>query len=170
MNCHEAQNHLFAASDGALETNERAALDAHIAQCAGCRRVRDDLVAAVSTWREESARAPLPNVDREWHAVRRRIRGGVDAGTAATFERPRRRLLLLPWLAVPVMAAAAVAITLYTASGPDSDDSAVKPEAPRPTQVARADSVDVPGQASTAVFVDDKSGWLVVWASDARQI
>jgi hypothetical protein len=32
----------------------------------------------------------------------------------------------------------------------------------------RADFVEAPGRnASTMVIVDDKSGWLIVWASDA---
>jgi hypothetical protein len=52
--------------------------------------------------------------------------------------------------------------------------------APRPTdpgmsvplrsQASRADSIEVPGSnASTMVYVDDKSGWLFVWASDLKQ-
>jgi hypothetical protein len=33
---------------------------------------------------------------------------------------------------------------------------------------ARADAVEAPGgNASTMVFVDDRSGWLIVWASDS---
>jgi hypothetical protein len=33
--------------------------------------------------------------------------------------------------------------------------------------MASAESVEAPGDpASTMVFVDEKSGWLIVWASD----
>ena len=167
MNCHEAQNHLFAARDSALDSNQRASLDGHVAHCANCRRMRDDLVAAFSVWRKETAEAPVPDVEREWHAVRRRIRGGADAGTTTTLARPRRNFL--PWLAVPIGAAAALALALYVGSENGATPPTTAPGAPR-THIARADSVEVPGNASTMVYVDDKSGWLIVWASDSKQI
>lgn len=168
MNCHEVKNRLFAGSDGALSSSERAALDSHVAHCADCRRVRDDLGAALTAWRAENDRAPLPDIEREWHAVRRVIRGGIPAGTVATLDRPRRRLL--PWVAVPVMAAAAAAITFYMGSNVERPEEIEAPARPTAPQVARADSIEVPGKATTTVYVDDKSGWLVVWASDAKQI
>jgi hypothetical protein len=55
---------------------------------------------------------------------------------------------------------------LYVASptAPIATTPAGKPH------VARADAVVAPGNnASTMVFVDDKSGWLIVWASDAKR-
>ncbi|MES2692143.1 MAG: zf-HC2 domain-containing protein [Verrucomicrobiota bacterium] len=163
MNCNEAQDRLFADRDGAPETTPRAALDAHVAQCAACRRISDDLTAALTTWRDTAARTPVPDVEREWHAVRRIIRGGVEAGTTVKLA-PRRRNFI-PWLAVPVGAAAAIAGALYVAST-GSTPSVPSPSPSVTTHVARADSVEVPGNASTMVYVDDKSGWLVVWAND----
>lgn len=167
MNCHEVKNHLFAGSDGALNATERAALDAHCATCADCRRTRDDLAAALTTWRAESARAPLPDVEREWHAVRRKIRGGLEAGSTVTLERPRR---LFTWIAVPVMAAAAAALTFYMGSGSEREATLASTSPSTTPQIARADSVEVPGKASTTVYVDEKSGWLVVWATDPKEI
>lgn len=164
MNCHEAKNHLFADSNGAPDARRPAALDEHLAHCASCRRIGENLAAALTVWRHENARAPLPDVEREWHAVRRKIRGGAEAGGVTTPARPRRNLI--SWIALPIGAAAALALALYVGSGGNEPASPTRVPAP---QIARADSVEVPGKASTVVYVDDKSGWLIVWA-DAKQI
>ena len=146
-------------------SSQRATLDEHVGRCPDCRRIRDALTAALSTWRSEAARTPVPDATREWHAVRRLIRGGAEAGTAAA-ARPRRNYL--PWLAVPIGAAAALAVALYVAPS-DSSPTGPSPTTRSPvTRVARADAVEVPSGASTIVFVDGKSGWLFVQASDAR--
>lgn len=111
-------------------------------------------------WRSEAVSTPIPAPEREWLAVRRRIRGGSEAGGSIRSAHPRRRLF--PWIAVPLGTAAAFALALLL--GPSgSDDSRSSVSA---AHVARADSVEVPGNASTMVFVDDRSGWLIVWASD----
>lgn len=164
MNCPEAQRHLFAEAERALDSTQRAALDGHVAQCAGCRRIRDDLSGAIAAWRHENAVAAVPNVEREWQAVRRKIRGGVEAGSTAAH--PRRGLFT--WIAIPIGAAAALALALYV--GPRTARTPAASAPPPTVQVARADSIEVPGNASTMVYVDDKSGWLIVWASDAKQI
>ena len=79
MNCREAQDRILTERDGALDQTSRVALAGHLADCAGCRRVRDDLTAAVSAWRAEVANVRVPDAEREWHAVRRKIRGGDSA-------------------------------------------------------------------------------------------
>jgi predicted anti-sigma-YlaC factor YlaD len=152
MNCREVQDRLCSAPDAAPDSSAGAALEAHVAHCAACRRVRDDLAAALAAWRSEVATIEVPDAEREWHAVRRRIRGGTAA--------PRSRWGLGAWLGLPIAAAAAVAVAL------------VAPPAPTPElpvgEIARAENIEAPGRdASTMVFVDDKSGWLIVWASDA---
>jgi hypothetical protein len=118
------------------------------------------LAAAIESWRTETVRVRVPSADREWQALRRRIRGGAEAAGAAT---PSTRRMSFAWLALP-LAAAVVALVLVLpfrhSSGPGPGLSA--------TAVARADAVEAPGKnASTMVFVDDRSGWLIVWASDA---
>lgn len=159
MNCREAQDQIFAERDGAPDESRRAALDGHVAQCRDCRRIRDDLTAAFAMWRTDADRVTVPDAELEWHAVRRQIRGG--AGTA-TETRPRWSF---SWFAVPLGAAAALALALYVAP---SRPGAVEPDATA-THVASAESIEVSGNnASTMVFVDDKSGWLVVWASDGK--
>ena len=161
MNCREAQSQLCAEPDGALDDRQRAALDGHLAQCEGCRRTRDELSAVFLAWRSEVSRTPVPDVDREWYAVRRRMRGGAEAGAPA----PRRSRHLFAWIGVPLGAAAALALALFVSPRLTSTAPAA---AHPPAEIARANSVDVPGNnATTMVFVDDKSGWLFVWASDS---
>lgn len=166
MNCREAQSQLFAERDGALDNIHRAALDSHIAHCGDCQRVRDDFTAALASWKHEVGHATIPNVEREWHAVRRQIRGGSEAG-AGRVARPRRHLL--PWIALPVggaiAAAAALFVTLQPVGGVRSGGTSPAP------QIAHVNSVEVPASgATTVVMVDDKSGWMFVWASaDPKQ-
>lgn len=154
MNCREAQHRILTERDGGLDESSRVALTGHLASCSSCRQVRDDLTAALSAWRNEVANVRVPDAEREWHAVRRRIRGG-STGVAAP---ARSRRNLFTWIALPLGAAAAAAIALFISPGPQFD----------PAPIAHVDSVEAPGNnASTMVFVDDKSGWLIVWASDA---
>lgn len=154
MNCREAQDRILTERDGALDETSRAALADHVAACAGCRRVQADLAAALEAWRADVANVTVPDAEREWHAVRRRIRGG---GTGT--QRPvRSQRSLFAWIALPLGAAAAAALALFVSPSPRFD----------PAPIAHVDSVEAPGNnASTLVFVDDKSGWLIVWASDA---
>ena len=160
MNCREAQSQIFAARDGAPDENPRAALEGHVAHCAACRQVRDNLTAALGAWRTDSARATVPDAEREWHAVRRRIRGGVE--TNPTVARPRRSIFA--WLPLTLGAAAAAAIALVVVVQQSSSESAGSLSG---KVTARADYVEAPGHnASTMVFVDDKSGWVIVLASD----
>lgn len=158
MNCRQAQDHLFA-DRGALENDQRAALDAHVATCPACQRINANLTAALTDWRRAAELAPVPDSEREWHAVRRKIRGGAEAGTTGTLAPARRRFL--PWLALPLGAAAAIATALYVASDPTQ-----APAGGTHGIVARADFVEAPGAAQTMVYVDEKSGWLVVYAKD----
>ncbi len=149
MNCREAETHLFAdRSADPASAPAAAALEVHLAQCPACRRLQSRLRSALDEWRTEAAATPTPDVEREWHAVRRRIRG---AETAAA---PLRRFW--PWLSVPLGLGAAAALTILVWQRPPSRAE------------ARADFVEVPGgKASTMVFVDEKSGWLIVQASDS---
>ena len=91
MTCREAQSHLFTERDGALDKHQRAALDGHLAQCDGCRRVQENLTTVLTVWRTEVRQVAVPDAEREWYAVRRRIRGGEEAG-AVRASRPRRTL------------------------------------------------------------------------------
>jgi len=164
MNCREAQSQIFAERDGALDNSQRAALDGHLASCDGCRRSRENLTAALTAWRIEITQVTVPDAEREWHAVRRRIRGGMEAG-AERVSRPRRTLFT--WFAIPVGAAAAVALAFFVAP---RATSTLPAEDHSGANVARASSVEVSGnKAPSMIFVDDKSGWTFVWASEAKR-
>lgn len=156
MNCRDAQNRILADRADAGDAAGHGALAAHLATCAGCRQVQADLAHALAAWQSDTASVTVPDVDREWQAVRRQIRGG-ETGAARTPRSPRS---LLAWLALPLGAAAAAALALFISPGTRSYFD--------PPPVAQVDSVETPGNnASTLVFVDEKSGWLIVWASDA---
>ncbi|MDO8540394.1 MAG: zf-HC2 domain-containing protein [Opitutaceae bacterium] len=155
MNCHEAERQIFAERDGALGTDQRAALAQHVAGCATCRRTRDGLEAAIALWRSESQAAPVPDSERAWQDLRRELRQARAPATNRHW---------LAWVGAPLAAAAAIAVAFYV-NTPRADSGAPVHRASR--EVARAEYVEVPNRnASTVVFVDEKSGWLVVMASD----
>lgn len=157
MNCREAQDRILADRAEARDAAGRAALAEHLAACASCRRVQTELADALAAWRHDAATVAVPDADREWQAVRRQIRGGAT-GTARPGRSSRS---LFAWLALPLGAAAAAALALFISP-------ATRPQFFGPTPLGHVDSVETPGNnASTMVFVDEKSGWLIVWASDA---
>jgi len=171
MNCRDAQRRIFAERDGALDETQRAALAAHVAECAACRELQKNFATAIESWRRATQTVAAPDAEREWHHVRRRIRGGVAAGEAPA-RSPRARWVR--WLALPVGAAAALAIALWT-------PTETPPPAKRPVvastmhagtaqKLARADAVEISAADGSVVFVDDKSGWVVVWDGDAKRI
>lgn len=156
MNCRKARHHLSAERDSTLDHPQRAALESHVAQCADCRQIRDALAAGFTAWQTEARKVTVPDADREWFAIRRQIRGGVEAGPPATA--PRRRSWL-SWITVPVGAAAALALTLWMAPQQNPRDAA---------PAARAEFIEAQSDnTSTLVVVDQKSGWVFVMASDA---
>ena len=48
MNCRQAEHHIFAERDGALDAAGQATLAAHVAGCSGCRLKRANLTAAAN--------------------------------------------------------------------------------------------------------------------------
>ena len=149
MNCRAVQRLLSAERDGVLTDHERTVLAAHVEGCAGCRQFRVTLGEASERLRTAAARVTVPDEERAWQDVRRELCAARPAGG-------RRWWGAVRW-ALPLGAAAAVAFIVL---GPGGDD----PSAVR--VVARADFVEVSGDASSVVYVDDKSGWLFVQASD----
>lgn len=152
MNCSAARQQIFAERDGVLGDSQRAALAEHLAGCAACRQVRDGLVVAIETWRSEVRQVRVPDAAIEWQKLRRSMR--------SPSAQPRRSLTA--WIAVPVAAAAAVAIGLYVVPhqpsapiGTASNSAVATANAPVPALS--------PAPASTVVYVDDKSGWTFVW-------
>lgn len=150
MNCRAAQRLLSADRDGALDTLERAGLDEHVAACAECRQFRVTLEVAAADLKTAATRVTVPDEDRAWQDIHREIRAGRPVA-ARSWWAPVR------W-ALPLGAAAAlVAVVAFVPMDRDDDGP--------PAAVARAEFVEVPNNSSSIVYVDDKSGWLVVWAA-----
>jgi anti-sigma factor RsiW len=156
MNCPDAESLLQAERDGVLAPGQRAALDRHLADCAACRELQAGLKLAGEAVRAEAFAVAVPDADAEWRKVRASLHG------AEVPAQPKRRLAPVIWLAAPLAAAAAIALAFF-------------PQSPRQTEphgavaLASVDFVET-GRAdtSTMVYQDKESGWVVVWASNAK--
>lgn len=161
MNCRDAEYLILTERDGALDESQRAALVTHLAGCARCRQMHTSLAEAVDAWRVAGAKVQAPDPGVEWEAVRRQIR----ADTGAVSTRTGRRTTIT-WLGIPLAAAAALA--LFFAAGSSwfgGRGTAITSE----PQLARAEFVELTGEAASAVvYVDQESGWLVVWAVEGE--
>jgi len=170
MNCHDAETLMLAEKDGALPDEKRTVLEAHIAGCKSCSHFRDAIAATSHHMRESAQAVSVPDAAREWREIRRRIQAPEPA--APVWAR------LLPALGVPLAAAAALAIAFLSApqwfGRGDSDPATIATTASTEiVQVAEvawephAEFVEVPGSDdSMVVYLDEPSGWLVVWAVD----
>ncbi len=151
MNCTRAEHLLLATRDGPSPSGEIRPLRDHLAGCTACRRLHEDLQAGFAGWTAETAAFSVPSAGEEWRAVRARLRGSGRIQPSTTWIR----------LGLPLAAAAAFAFLLVR--------SPWREPAPAPTgsSLARVDYV-VPGNAgaSTFVYEDRESGWLVIWAAD----
>lgn len=175
MNCRHAQDKLLAARDtpsGAAGSN---ALTEHLQGCPDCRALQQQLAAATSAWRETEAQVTVPDAQQEWHAVRRRLRQGKSAETTPVWW--RRSLAYT----APLAAVAAVALVFWTGRPTPSVAPSLSPEttievaqtedpwaefADHFAYAANVEYVETENdEASPFVYVDDESGWLIVWAS-----
>jgi len=158
MNCRTASRLLSAERDRVLSPEERTGFESHLAGCAKCQQARAVMAASLIHWQATAKEAELPEVEHAWQDIRRATRSTAPAQSA-------NALGALRW-AVPLGAAAALAIVAAVA--PRSGSSRVEAAQVAQREVAHADFVEVPANASSMVYVDDQSGWLVVWSeSDA---
>lgn len=149
MNCRDCER-LLLADLGAASSDDAAAVAAHVQACAQCAALQARLAAAFGQWQTETA-AQTPDAAAAWRELRPRL---------AARPRRTRRLAPLLWFSVPLAAAAALALLVH--------QPAATPAAAART-VAHADYVEAGNPAaSTVVYVDNDSGWLVVWAADAK--
>jgi anti-sigma factor RsiW len=162
VNCSDIELLLSAERDGMLPPRQRSALEKHIASCATCAKSRADISQAMNAFKREVAAVSVPDPDEEWQKLRANLtEGGVR-------QREKRRLAPILWFATPLAAAAAVAFAFFNSSStPPSNSNSVTMTAAG--EMAQAEYVE-PGnaKASTIVYVDKDSGWLVVWASDGE--
>jgi anti-sigma factor RsiW len=153
MNCTRAEHLLLTGRDGPLPPGEDGALQAHLGECDACRRLQGDLQAGFDAWKAGTAAVALPSVGEEWRAVRAQARDSRRIHPSTTWFR----------LGLPIAAAAAVAFLLVRPPW-----QASPPELTVGSAVARVDYVEAGNaRASTLVYEDRESGWLVIWAADA---
>lgn len=115
-------------------------------------RPADEVERGLAAWRAEVAATPAPDVERAWRSIRRRLGEGGEA--RADVRRAS------PWLRWGVPAGAFAAMLLVVVFVLRRDDPAGN------AQLARAELVELADPALTpVVFVDEQTGWLVVWAS-----
>lgn len=165
MNCRDVTPLLSAERDGPLDAAAREALERHVAACPACRRLRTTFSEAADTWRDNTARAVTPDPAGEWLALRAQLHASENDAPSA----PLRRLpsWLLTAGALPAAAAAVwlamLALDPHTPSTIPSSAQTVALARPSPAP-ARADYVDTPADTTPVVYLDQESGWLIVWA------
>jgi predicted anti-sigma-YlaC factor YlaD len=156
VNCHPAEKLLSAERDQTLGADARAELEAHLAECAACRKLRTVLAESATAWRVNTAEARAPDERVEWQRIRRRLNGAAMDES----RRPGWNVFAV-WRGV-ALAGAAAAMLLGFVFGPGLAEQSRGASA----AIAATDTVEVAGDATSAVvFVDQKSGWLVVWAA-----
>jgi len=159
MNCRDIEPLLLAERDGVLAPKQHAELASHVAGCPSCRRERVIYGEAVTFLKTDAANIAVPDADKEWRAIRAQLRGET--------ARPAKKLPLAPiiWFSAPLAAAAALAFAFFVTRSPVAPAPGLAPQ-DWVTEVARADFVEAGDtNASTMVYVDKDSGWLVVWAT-----
>ncbi len=124
---------------------------AHVAACPDCRRLQADLAVMRETWKMDTAQVAVPDEKVAWEELRPLL--------SQPARRTKRRLAPLFWISAPLAAAAAFAFVLLNPAAPTASESAM---------AVHADYVEAGNPAaSTMVYVDKDSGWLVVWAADS---
>lgn len=142
MNCRDIEPLLLAERDGVLTVNQHAALDRHVSTCPACRTSRA-LYGEVATFiKTDAANVTIPDVDEEWRSIQAQLR------SEAVQPAEKRRLAPVIWFGAPLAAAAALAIAFFVS----------RPTPPAVTPESAA--------AATIAYVDQESGWLVVWAAE----
>ncbi len=164
MNCRDSESLILAERDGELTTGQRAALSDHVAACPACAQFRTSVHTALDAYKADMAAIPVPDTNEAWRDLQARLR------------QPARKRPLAPviWFAAPLAAAAAIAIAFFatrpTTSTP-SGELAITVPVYDSSVIAGADYVEAGDpNASTMVYVDKESGWLVVWATDSETI
>jgi len=144
MTCTETRDLFSALADDALTPAERAALDAHLAGCADCRRELAGLLRTVKLVRAiDPSRAPAGFVDRVLAAAR---------PEPAPKRLARRRLA--PWQTLPLGAAAlfliaGLAVLLFRGSHEQQQAARYQPTTPGPAAQAPTAAPRETGSSAT---------------------
>lgn len=156
MNCRDIEKLVLAANDVTLSDDQRAAVAAHVATCPACRKLQAGIGAALAAYRHDVARVPVPDPDEEWRRLRSRL------GEASPVR--KRPLAAVVWLGSALAAAAAIVFAFLSPRPQPAPPVVFSPDN---EVVAEAEFVEAGNiNASTMVYLDKESGWLVVWATD----
>ena len=157
MNCRDVEPLLLAERDGVLTSEQHATLAGHVATCPACRQFRAALTEATLFLKTDAANVAVPDADQAWRELRAQL-PGEKARPAK-----KRRLAPVIWFGSTLAAAAALTFAFLN-----------RQPQPMPTVildndvVAEAEFVEAGDlNASTLIYVDKESGWLVVWTTDA---
>lgn len=150
MNCRDIEPLLLVERDGVLTPEQHAGLAKHLTGCPACRRLRGIYGDAVTFLKTDAANVAVPDANEEWRALRAHLNHA-----AKPVKKPR--LAPVIWFSAPLAAAAALAFGFFLS----------RPAAPaaKPVPAITALEPAAPG-VSTIAYVDQDSGWLVVWATD----
>ncbi len=161
MNCRDIESLLLAERDGGWTTAQRASVEEHVATCTICRQARTTLTATVEFMQHDAANVTVPNIEAEWRTLRAELHS-----TQTTTEK-KRPLAPIIRFGAPLAAAAAIALVFLLNRLPAPGTGGLAPV----SEVASAEYVEAgDADASTMVYVDKDSGWLVVWASDSGNV
>lgn len=154
MNCRDIETLIASERDGELTKTQLTALSEHVAACPACHQLRIDLGVALDTLKTDVATVTVPDTDEAWHNLQNKL-------PSPSAKSPRKHPLApIIWFSAPLAAAAAIVLVFFTNPAPT-------PQAEVPLATARADYVEAGDvNASTMVYVDKDSGWLVVWATN----
>lgn len=170
MICRDIESLILAERDGALSKPQLAELSDHVATCPACRKLRTSLTTALETYRDAVFAVTPPDPNQAWRDLQVRL------------HEPAKRRPLAPvlWFTAPLAAAAALAFAFFVSPPPAATPAvdpgvqmvAARPPPPPPplhdpSFIAGADFVEAGDpNASTIVYLDNESGWLVVWATN----
>ncbi len=142
MNCRAARRLLSVERDQPLTADSLDALERHVAACAACHQERVWLAEASAAWRDTTSEMPAPAAATQWRRLSARL---PDSATTA----PALRAAW--WLPAGLLPLAAAALWFLIFG--------MHPPAP-----ARAEFLETAANAAPLVYLDQESGWLIVWA------
>jgi predicted anti-sigma-YlaC factor YlaD len=157
MNCKQAQEWISRGMDGELSTTDRERLEQHLIQCPGCRQIQDHWMSASQLFKQTS-QVKIPDAEETWQEIRSQL--------DQPEKTPRDNLLPFPSIirwASAIAAVIAVSFGIrFVLQKPSLETHAFQNE----VEFVESDIPD----SSTAIYVDDESGWTIVWVFESQDL
>ncbi len=157
MNCKQAQEWISRDIDGELHTADQEILTQHLIQCPDCRQIRDHWMKA-SQLLKQTAQVKIPDAEETWQEIRSQLNQPKIASQSNLLPFPS----IIRWVSA---AAAIIAISLgirFLLQEPPLETYAFQNE-------VEFVETDIP-DSSPAVYVDDESGWTIVWIFESQDL